>query len=163
MNTHAPKSVHSTPALRGLFLLGIQVFGFQCVAIDGGAAELTWSVRTFDGEPVDSCGDALVEKVRLCWYAVGSGVTGCRPGSFRDFDCEEETGETLFEIEPGPTAFFVEPICADGLPARVGTYQTPSEIVRTVRDGEIVSLESLLITVTDHPDSCGIECTCVRE
>ncbi len=163
MNTRAPKPVHSTLLVRVLFLLGIQVFGFQCVAIDGGATEFTWSLRTFSGDPVDSCADAKVDKVRLCWNAVDSGVTGCRPGNFRDFPCQDQTGVTLFEIEPGRTAFFAEPICADGQPARAGTYQTPSEIVRTVRDGEVVSLESLLIVVTDHPDFCGIECTCVRE
>lgn len=163
MNTRVPTSVHSTPALRVLFLLGIQVFGFQCVAIDGGATELTWSIRTFGGDPVDSCAEALVARVRLCWNAVESGVTGCRPGNFRDFECQEQTGETLFEIEEGRTAFFVEPICADGQPARLGTFLAPPEIVRMVREGEVVSLESLLITVTDHPSSCGVECTCVRE
>lgn len=163
MNTRATKPVHSTLLVGVLILLGIQVFGFQCVAIDGGASELTWSLRTFGGDPVDSCEAAKVDKVRLCWNAVDSGVTGCRPGNFRDFDCQSQTGETLFEIEPGRTAFFVEPICADGQPARVGTFQVPPDIVRTVRDGEVVSLESLLIVVTDHPDSCGPECTCVRE
>ncbi len=168
MNTRTTESVHSTPALRVLFLLGIQVFGFQCVAIDGGATELTWSIRTFSGDPVDSCKNpktegADIDKVRLCWNAVDSGVTGCRPGNFRDFDCQKQTGETLFEIEPGPTAFFVVPICEDGQPASVGTYQTPPEIVRTVRNGEVVSLESLLITITDPDPSCGAECTCVGE
>ncbi len=168
MNTRVPRSVHSTLAVGVLFLLGIQVFGFdsfgwQCVAIDGGASELTWSLRTFDGDPVDTCGDAKVDKVRLCWSPVDSASAGCRVGNFRDFDCEDQTGVTLFEIEPGRTAFTVEPICADGEPARAGTYQSPPEIVRTVREGEVVSLESLLIVVTDHPDSCGIECTCVRE
>ncbi|MCP4443945.1 MAG: hypothetical protein GY811_01185 [Myxococcales bacterium] len=163
MNTSTPKPVHSTPALRVLILLGIQVLGFQCVAIDGGASELTWSLRTFGGGPVESCADAKVSKVRLCWNAVDSGVTGCRPGSFRDFDCQDQTGVTLFEIEPGRTAFFVEPICEDAQPARVGTYQVPPKIVRMVREGEVVSLESLLITITDQPENCGQECTCVRE
>tara|TARA_R110002096_G_scaffold16898_14_gene58212 strand:+ start:53192 stop:53698 length:507 start_codon:yes stop_codon:yes gene_type:complete len=168
MNTRASKPVHSTLPLRVLFLVGIQVFGFevtgfQCVAIEGGATELSWSIRTFDGDPVNTCASALVDKIRLCWNALDSGATGCRPGNFREFKCEDQTGVTLFEIEPGRTAFFAEPICADGQPATVGTYQSPPEIVRTVRDGEVVSLESLLIVVTDHPSSCGVECTCVRE
>lgn len=163
MNTRARLPVHSRLAVGVLFLVGIQVLGFQCVAIDGGASELTWSLRTFNGDPVDSCAAANIDKVRLCWSAVDSGVTGCRPGSFRDFECQDQTGETLFEIEPGRTAFTIEPICPDGQPANEGTFQAPAEIVRTVRDGEVVSLESLLIVVTDQPDSCGIECTCVRE
>ncbi len=168
MNTRAQSPVHSTLAVGVLLFVGIQVFGFhglgwQCVAIDGGASELTWSLRTFAGDPIDACSDARVDKVRLCWSAVDSAATGCRPGNFRDFECQDQTGVTLFEIEPGRTAFTIEPICADGQPAREGTFQSPSEIVRTVREGEVVSLESLLIVVTEHPASCGIECTCVRE
>ncbi len=170
MNTNGPYPVHDpelarfgakVPFLLLFTLLLPLITGLQCVAIDGGASELTWSLRTFGGESA-KCEETEIAKVRLCWNAVDSGASGCRPGTFREFACIEETGATLFEIEPGATAFFVEPICADGLPAQVGTYQTPAEIVRTVREGEVVSLESLLIVVTD-PDSCGSACTCIRQ
>ena len=147
----------------GIAALSLVVTGLQCVAINGGAAELSWSLRTFEGGPVESCDKALVDKIRLCWNSIDSGVTGCRPGHFRDFACADHTGATLFEIEPGRTAFFAVPICSDGQPARLGTFQAPTEIVRTVSNGEVVSLESLLIVVTEHRDSCGPECTCVRE
>ena len=166
MNTNHSYRVHhlklacfgvKTPFL----LLLTLITGLQCVAIDGGATELTWSLRTFAGESA-KCGKTEIAKVRLCWNAVDSGASGCRPGRFREFACVEETGATLFQIDPGPTAFFIEPICADGLPAQVGTYQTPTEIVRRVVDGEVVSLEALLIVVTD-PVSCGSECTCIRQ
>jgi hypothetical protein len=141
--------------------LGYVSQGIQCVGIDGGASELTWSLRTFEGESSD-CAEARISKVRLCWNAIDSGVSGCRPGTLREFGCEEETGVTLFEIPPGSTRFSVEPICQDGQPATVGTYQVPSDIVRTVREGEVVTLDALLIVVTD-PDTCsGENCTCVR-
>lgn len=138
----------------------------QCVGIDGGATELTWSLRTFEGERCrgDDCGCDLadIDKVRLCWNFGTEGDSACRPGQFREFQCEEETGVTLFEIPPGSARFKVEPLCQDGLPARVGTYQVPPEIVRTVRDGEVVTLDALLIVVTDPGTCSGTDCTCVR-
>lgn len=139
-------------------LLGSQI---QCVSIDGGASELTWSVRTFAGDPVDACSDSQISHIRLCWNAADSGVRGCRPGQFRDFDCEDQTGVTRFEIPPGDTRLYVEPICEDGLAAAPGTYQTPADIIRNVREGEVVTLDSLLIVVTD-PKRCDTECTCQR-
>lgn len=159
-------------------LLAACTFGYvlqsiQCVGIDGGASELTWSLRTFEGEPFEDeekCRNKNVKinKVRLCWNEATNADTGCRLGKFRDFDCKEETGVTLFEIEPGPTRFWIEPLCeprapgADSLPALPNTYQVPPEIVRTVKEGEVVTLDALLIVVTD-PDTCtGSECTCVR-
>jgi hypothetical protein len=149
------------PVLLLLCSLGYVSQGIQCVGINGGASELTWSLRTFQGESSD-CAKSKISKVRLCWNALDEGESGCRPGSLREFDCIEETGVTLFEIPPGRTRFSVEPVCLDGQPAIVGTYQVPPEIVRTVRDGEVVTLDALLIVVSD-PDTCtGANCTCVR-
>jgi hypothetical protein len=149
------------PVLLALWTFGYVLQSVQCVGIDGGASELTWSLRTFEGES-SSCNKAKISKIRLCWNEATNSATGCRPGKFREFSCKEETGVTLFEIEPGSTRFHVEPLCQDGLVAEEGTYQVPPEIVRTVRDGEVVTLDALLIVVTD-PDTCsGAGCTCVR-
>lgn len=134
-----------------------------CIEIDGGAVELSWSLRSFDGERVDSCASARVDEVRVCWESVEDDAsTGICEGS-EFFPCGEENGVSGFEIPPGRAAFWIEPICVDGSPAEVGSYQVPPPIVRTVEDGKIVTLNSLLIVVTPFGTSCPDEgCTCVR-
>lgn len=167
MNTFVLASV-SVPCKRPryptawhLAVLLVLLQGFGCVAIEGGAAELSWSLRTFEGESL-TCKQAQVEEIRLCWNALDSNDSGCRPNQSRRFTCKEATGVTRFEIEPGRTKLFAEPVCADGLPAAVGTFQAPAEIVRTVEEGQIVTLDSLLILVTDQDLCAGVACTCAR-
>lgn len=139
-----------------------------CIEVDGGAAEVSWSLRSEDGDSVDSCGTALIEKVRLCWEALDDGsVLGgggpCRSGHQRSFPCEESSGITAFNLPPGQTAFWIEPVCDDGEPADARTYQVPPPIVRNVEDGQIVSLNSLLLVVSPTNDVCPpTGCTCVR-
>jgi len=169
MNRQAPHSVpaHSKRQI-GVILTLLAVWAslsVQCVDIDGGAAELTWSLRTIEGESIagEDCQSARISKIRLCWNSLEDGDSGCRPGQFRDFACEEENGVTLFEIPPGRAKFNVEPICLDGRPAAIGTYQGPPEIVRMVRDAEVVTLAAFLIAVPDPKTCSGIECTCIRE
>lgn len=134
-----------------------------CIEIDGGAVELSWSLRSFDGDRVDSCAKARIDEVRVCWEEVESGSsTGICEGS-QSFPCGEENGVSGFSIAPGQTAFWIEPICVDGSPADPGSYQVPPPIVRTVDDGKIVTLNSLLIVVTPFGSSCpDAGCTCVR-
>jgi hypothetical protein len=139
-----------------------------CVAIDGGAVEVSWSIRSFDGDAVETCGDALVDKIRLCWTPLTDGSTAdpetCLPGQRRTFSCDEASGVTGFDLEPGLTAFWIEPVCTDGEPADPGTYQVPPPIVRTVRDGRIISLNSLLLVVNPLDTGCAdTPCTCVRQ
>ena len=132
-----------------------------CIEIDGGAVELSWSVRSFDGTDVEACSDARVDEIRICWQAVSEGSGSCT--SSEEFPCDEENGVSGFEIAPGETAFWVEPICVDGDPADPTTYQVPPPIVRTVEEGKIVTLNSLLIVVHPLDSSCSdIGCTCVR-
>jgi hypothetical protein len=137
-----------------------------CVDINGGASELTWSLRTFEGKSCNEgescdCASTNIDKVRLCWSAVDDPGENCQPGQFRDFDCEEEKGVTLFEIPEGRTKFNIDLVCRGGQTAPTGTYQGPPEIVRTVREGEVVNLDALLIVVRD-PLTCGTNCTCSR-
>lgn len=146
-----------------VLVLALAAGSAACIEVEGGAVELSWSLRSFDGERVDNCDDARVEEVRVCWQAVEDGTsTGVCEGS-QSFPCGEENGISGFEIAPGSTAFWVEPICVDGSPAATGSYQVPPPIVRTVADGKIVTLNSQLIVVTPFGTSCpDAGCTCVR-
>jgi hypothetical protein len=139
------------------------------VAVDGGAAEFSWSLRSFDGRSIESCSDAGIDRVRLCWDSLdaeGGGSGQCRPPGLRTFDCRERRGITGFEIPPGRTSLFILPICPDGAPARDGTYDVPPPIVRTVTEGQVVTLSSLLIVAGDQsrPDGCPpAGCTCAAD
>ena len=135
-----------------------------CIEIEGGAVELSWSLRSFDGDRVDQCASARIDEVRVCWEAVADGTsTGICEGS-QSFPCGEENGVSGFEIDPGATAFWIEPICVDGSPAEPGSYEVPPPIVRTVEEGNIVTLNSLLIEVAPFASSCpDTGCTCVRD
>lgn len=141
--------------------------GTGCVEIDGGAVELSWSLRTFDGSAVESCTDAAIQDIRLCWERVADGATSegtvCRAGERRRFSCSESSGVTGFDLEPGATAFWIEPVCDDGGAADPGTYEVPPPIVRTVQEGKIISLSSLLVVVSPLSGGCPARgCTCER-
>jgi hypothetical protein len=136
-----------------------------CIEIDGGAVELSWSLRSFDGERLDSCAKALIDNVRVCWEPVdGAGTITGECNASQTFPCSEENGVSGFEIDPGSTAFWALPICRDGGVADEGTYQVPPPIVRSVEDGKIVTLNSLLIVVTPLGETCpDAGCTCIRQ
>lgn len=136
-----------------------------CIDINGGAAELSWSLRAYDGDSVGSCDDARLKQVELCWQPLGDASTpagtSCPVGRRKTFSCDEASGSTGFVLDPGPTAFWVAPLCRDGMPADTDTYEVPPPIVRTVEDGKIVTLNSLLIVVGDADGSCApAGCTC---
>jgi hypothetical protein len=151
-------------ALVGGFLLAFASPG--CIEIDGGAVELSWSLRSFDGDAVDGCGMADIQEVRLCWEhlpdgSVSVGGGSCRSGARRTFPCSEYSGITGFQLDPGATAFWIEPVCDDGEPADAETYQVPPPIVRNVEEGKIVSLNSLLLVVSPPGGECPpAGCTC---
>jgi hypothetical protein len=132
-----------------------------CVDIDGGAAELSWSLRTYAREPIKTCADARISTVRLVWQPVGS--TAAEPEGRVDFPCTSTRGVTDFVISEGPQLFWIEPICDDGAPPTTGTYEVPPPVLRTVASGEIITLNSLLIVGYQDPEKCPVEsCTCLR-
>jgi hypothetical protein len=166
---HGPVSAWIRPRratrVAALWVTVLGSTGPACVAIDGGAVEVSWSIRSFDGEAT-TCSGAEIRDVRVCWDPLGDGApTGetCRADHRRRFPCTDESGVTGFELQPGVTAFWIEPVCMDGDPADPGTYQVPPPIVRTVEEGKIVSLDSLLLVVQPMDDGCtNAPCTCVR-
>jgi hypothetical protein len=122
-----------------------------CVDIDGGALELSWSIRDFDGA-ARSCGDVDFDEVRLCWESVGDSVV-TQECALRDatrhavFPCLDAHGVTRFVVDPGPTAIWIEPLCGDGAVAT--DYVVPAAIVRDVSRGEIAILNALLVVADD--------------
>ncbi len=142
--------------------------GAGCIQIDGGAVELSWSLRSFDGASVAACSDVRIRDVRLCWEPLADGSTPtagetCQGALSWTFPCDESSGVTGFSLPPGSTAFWIEPVCTDGASADAGTYQVPPPIVRMVEDGKIVSLNSLLLVVSPPGSDCPSEgCTCQR-
>lgn len=132
-----------------------------CIEIQGGAAEFSWSLRSQDGESIETCREVAIQDVRLCWEPLADGSmlaagATCRSEQRRNFPCGESSGITAFNLQPGPTAFWIEPICDGGEAAGAGTYQVPPPIVRNVEDGQIVSLNSLLLIV--HPPGGDSPC-----
>lgn len=140
-----------------------------CVQVDGGAVELSWSLRDFEGARND-CAQAGIAEIRVCWAPLADGGATGPPECtiqrtdaglrefFRSFDCAEKRGVTRFEVPPGPNAFFVQPICVGG-GEPTGPYQVPSPIVRTVATGEVVTLNQVLIIAANERCS-GDACTC---
>lgn len=165
--------LNSRPAGRvfvgALFAVGLS----GCVQIDGGAAELSWSIRDSEGRSVSTCSDVSIQKIRLCWQSVeeaGTETLTCPDTRAEEFECVERTGVTGFEIDPGRTALFIIPLCEPGdagiQPAVEESYVVPPPIVRTVEDGRVVTLNSLLLVVnrTNCCEEIGQtecdQCTC---
>ncbi len=152
-----------------LWLTLIGPWSSACIEIDGGAAELSWSLRSQDGASIEACADVRV-RVRAPVLGAAGRRSGsweaaemCRSGQQRDFPCGESSGITAFNLDPGPTAFWVEPVCIDDESADAGTYQVPPPIVRNVEEGQIVSLNSLLLVVNPADGECPpAGCTCIR-
>jgi hypothetical protein len=135
-----------------------------CVQIEGGAVELSWSIRTIDGDSAScnlrSADGAVdfedIETVRVCWESTVDDMelTGvCTAAASTKFPCVEAHGVTGFGIEPGPTALWIEPVCAgSGVPPEPDRYEVPAPIVRDITEGGVVTLNALLIAV--QPDAC---------
>ncbi len=157
-----------------MIAIALGLLGTACVQIDGGAVELAWGLRDFGGDQND-CASSGVSQVRVCWVGVGEADAGVGPtdcvtvavdggirAQYRDFECIASRGVTRFEVDPGPTAIFIRPLCGDGAVA-TGPYQVPPPIVRTVEQGKVVTLNQLQIVATKQ-DACGPDadllCTC---
>lgn len=149
-------------AARGRFWLALVitlqvVTGVACVEVNGGAVELSWSVRTFDGDRVeDSCDDddhdVHLEGIRLAWKAVegdgDGGGTVLEPDGWDEFPCSDRRGITDFRVPTDQQMLWIVPVCAGGLPA-TGNYQVPPPIVRTIQEGTVTTLNALLVVADE--------------
>lgn len=128
------------------------LFNLTCVQIDGGAVELYWSIRSFDGTALE-CPDVGLAEVQLCWEPVGDAgvVQVCSPERSATFPCADLHGVTTFQIPDGPTAMWIRPLCPGTQPPP--RYVVPAAIVRDISHGEVAILNALLI-VADR-DACA--------
>ena len=147
----------------------------QCIEINGGAVELAWAVRDYEGDK-NTCSKSGITDVKICWQAIGDGAPYPDPEcqavntdagfveQFATFPCVNNRGVSRFEVPPGPTSFFVRLTCEDGA-APEGPFQTPPPVERNVLSGEIVTLDQILIVASNlecdsngcrciHPDTC---------
>ncbi|WP_428264404.1 hypothetical protein [Haliangium sp.] len=132
-----------------------------CVEVDGGAVELSWTLRDFSGDPIreEDCGGDIrcvceatrIGWIRLHWQIEGEGTGERAADGFWDFVCEDNRGATNFSVPPGRQLLWIAPICSDGSLPDSG-YEAPPPILRVVDLGAVATLDALLIAVD--------ECTC---
>ena len=77
---------------------------------------------------------------------------------FVAFPCGEERGVTRFDLAPGVAELWLEPGCESTLDPIA--YRAPPPIVRTITEGEVITLDTQLIEV--RAGNCLPEdpCTC---
>ena len=118
-----------------------------CVAVDGGAVELEWTVRTEDALPT-SCQTEAIATVSLCVQdcdqVTGGACTGAEICPYASFSCDRLHGATGFTIPPGRKALRITATCADG---RAAQARVPEPVVRDVSEGNVTELNALLIAV----------------
>ncbi len=118
-----------------------------CVAVNGGAVELYWAVRTQDAQPTD-CQTEAIGTVSLCVQdcdqVSSAGCTGPVRCPYASFPCDRLRGATDFSIAPGRKALYITATCVDGRPAGV---TVPEPVIREVTDGNVTELGALLIAV----------------
>ncbi len=159
----------ASTAILGLILVVFVSGVAGCVQVEGGAVELSWSIRDFNDEKVE-CNDARIQDIRICWQATPDENTEIECRLSHSFPCLASRGVSEFEVDEGITAFFVQPRCSVGgqelVP--VGDYSVPPPIEREVSKGKVVTLNQILVLVTPV-GSCNpskdraaneVPCTC---
>lgn len=127
-----------------------------CTEVDGGAVEVSWDLRRVDGSDTE-CQSARVAEVALRWD-----VEGVRTRSPK-FPCEDARGVTLFNVDPGRVSLSLQLFCEDGQMASEAAYQAPAPIVRTITEGEVITLATQILEVnfTDDDSECTGEAPCI--
>jgi hypothetical protein len=128
--------------------------GSACVKIDGGAVEVSWVVRSADGQAITDCSCALppISRVRLQLRGVGGTIDGYQPCDVGDrsrceFSCQRQTGSTPFDIRETQTGEMYEiSVAAIGDDDSVlPEIMTPAPILRSVVRGQATELEAFLL------------------
>lgn len=132
-----------------MFAFGLPLAG--CIQVDGGAVELSWTVRRADRQEDVECarGTDIMKDVWLCARACTVIKDGACVGEetcpVRAFPCDRFHGSTKFEITAGRKELWIEVKCAGGATANV---VVPEPILRDIADAEVTELNALLISVS---------------
>lgn len=112
-----------------------------CTEAEGGAIELSWKLRALAGALPDdaACAMADVSAIRLWWQVDDQRASTSWP-------CPDNRAATAFVVPPGQASIWVQPECLTGL-AGEATYEAPPPIVRTIRAGDVTSLDAVVIAV----------------
>jgi hypothetical protein len=128
----------------------------SCTNVSGGAVELSWLLRPSNGDEnacseQSCCRTSRVADMRLMWDV--GGTTGSE-----SWPCEDNRAVTGFVLPPGEASLWVTLECAD-VPAATNAYEAPAPVVRTIVDGEVVSLNAVVVQV-DIADCDPQRCIC---
>jgi len=140
-------------ALTTVLSLGVHA---SCTNVSGGAVELSWLLRPSNGDETlcseqSCCETSRVDQIRLHWDV--GGTTGSDAWA-----CMDNRAVTGFVLPPGEASLWVVPECAGGA-ASTDTYEAPAPVVRTLVDGEVVSLNAVVVQV--QVADCGSQaCIC---
>ena len=130
-----------------------------CSTIDGGAVELSWTLRPASSSDPDKfvdceslkVGTGAVTRIRLDW-------TNDADSDHEEWSCGDSHGVTGFSLLPGATLFSVSPVCA-GKYADPKSYIAPAIEERDVKVGDTVSLGAIELVV--NVSYCGDQpCIC---
>ena len=119
--------------------LAFAFLGTGCVAIDGGAVEVSWTIFAADGRGVIndcSCAEPGIASVQLKLAGPPgseSQVDPCQGTDACRFSCGRKTGSTPFIIPQGAYLMSIEPLTADGTLA--AGAMVPDPIVSQVEKG----------------------------
>jgi hypothetical protein len=126
--------------------------GAGCVKIDGGAVEISWVVRSAEGQAITdcSCADPPIASVRLRLRGVGGSIEGATPceGDARcAFSCQRQTGSTPFDVrETLPGEMYEISVVAVGTNGMdLPQVMTPAPILRSVTRGQATEVEAFLL------------------
>jgi hypothetical protein len=153
MNRRTATAVRTLMAtLTGLVLAG-------CVTVNGGAVELSWTVRTSDGKQAACQNDDGSDPIGDIWLCAKActvisngacvGDTTCPVGKWA---CDRTHGSTAFEVTAGRKQLWIQVFCPNGMPANV---IVPEPIIHDVADGEVTQLNAVLITKPAGGTACS--------